>query len=54
MTKIAEYAKCEVVQEWNAKHGVNVYRVMSKNNVCLFEGTAVKAMEYADWFSKKS
>jgi hypothetical protein len=46
MTVIADFAKCQVIQEANGS-----YTVMSKNNICLFQSTKpVKAMEYAEWF----
>jgi hypothetical protein len=51
-TTIYQTARCSVIQ--TAYGETLVYRVMSNNNICLFEGaSAVKAVEYADWFTAK-
>lgn len=51
-TTVYETGRCSVIQ--TAYGETLVYRVMSKNNICLFEGgSPVKAVEYADWFAAK-
>lgn len=52
MTVIADFSKCQVIQE-AAGEGF-AYRVMSKNNICLYHtAKAVKAIQYAEWFEGK-
>lgn len=48
MTTIQDFSRCEVIQDAPGR-----YRVMSKNNICLFEhASPVKAVEYAEWFER--
>lgn len=51
-TTIYQTLACSVIQ--SAYGETLVYRVMSNNNICLLETpSAVKAVEYADWFTAK-
>lgn len=46
MVIIQKFKHCEVIQDDPGR-----YRIMSMNNICLFEhASPVAAMEYAEWF----
>jgi hypothetical protein len=54
MIIVKEFPHCTLIQEYSHLAGVDVYRVMSRNNICLATDTRLlKAYQYCEWFEER-
>lgn len=54
MTVIQQFKYCTLVQEYSALAGIDVYRVMSLNNICLATDSRIMAAyRFCEWFEAK-